>query len=65
MDILVLSKSFKNMDFDERMRILYRNSVGIDFDLHLHPVTEEELTQASELTALGAMRTDKKINLIS
>lgn len=63
-DLLVMSSAFEKMDFDERLKILYRNSAGIDFDMHIHPTTWEEYANASVLTSLGRMRIDKKISLI-
>ncbi|MBI3385263.1 nucleotidyltransferase domain-containing protein [Candidatus Gottesmanbacteria bacterium] len=63
-DLLILSHAFSNLDQDERLRILYRQTAGIDFDLHIHAVTPEELKNASRLTSLGAMEKDKKVALI-
>lgn len=63
-DLLVLSKAFDAMDFDKRLSVVYRNTDGIDFDLHIHPVTRAELEKASTLTSLGMMRVGKKIALI-
>ena len=62
-DVLLVSKRFAKMDPDERLRILYKNTVGFDLDLHLHAVTEKELKSASELTSLGAMKRGIKISL--
>lgn len=62
-DLLLLSRNFNGMDIDKRLQILYRTTVGFDFDLHIHSVTEEEFQSASRLTTLGAMRLDKKILL--
>lgn len=63
-DLLVLSESFKDMDMDERLGLLYRKTVGMGLELHIHPVTKEELESASRLTSLGMIRMDKKISLI-
>lgn len=63
-DLLILSHAFSKLDQDERLRILYRQTTGIDFDLHIHAVTPEELKNASRLTSLGMMEKDKKIALI-
>jgi len=60
-DLLLLSSSFNGMDADERLRILYRQSAGIDFDLHIHAVTPDEFAQAGELTSLGVMRESAKV----
>ncbi len=62
-DLLVLSDYFANLDMDERLRVLYKNTVGIDFDIHIHAVTQDEFKKASLLTTLGAMRIAKKVAL--
>jgi len=62
-DLLLLSSSFNHMDADERLRLLYRLTVGIDFDLHIHAVTPEEFAHASSLTSLGAMRKEAKVSI--
>lgn len=64
-DLLILSPSFKKMSFDDRLKVLYRQTIGIDFDLHIHPVTREEYLSASNLTSLGAMRSEQKISLVN
>lgn len=63
-DIVLLSKAFEKMDFDDRLTFVYKNTIGMDLDMHIHPVTEEEYKSASILTSLGMMRKDKKISLI-
>ena len=63
-DLLILSNEFKKMSFDDRLKILYRQTVNLDIDLHIHPVTEKELKLASNLTSLGAMRNDPKYQLL-
>ncbi|MEI6243388.1 MAG: nucleotidyltransferase domain-containing protein [Chlamydiota bacterium] len=62
-DLLLLSKSFSKMEMDERLKLLYRKTVGLDFDLHIQAVTPEEYRGASRLIALGVMREGKKILL--
>ena len=62
-DLLVLSKAFEKMDTDERLKVLYRNTVGIDFDLHIHAVTPSEYKAASKLNSLGMMKAEKKLLL--
>lgn len=64
-DLLILSAAFSNLDQDERLRILYHYTTGIDFDLHIHAVTPEEFKNASKLTSLGVMEREKKISLVS
>lgn len=63
-DLLILSNAFKKMSFDERLKILYRQTNGMDLELHIHPVTKDELQSASALTSLGAMREDAMLRLI-
>jgi len=63
-DVMILSKDFNKMDVDERLKILYRKSVGIPFDIHLQAVTPEELKNASPLTSLGTINKSKTIPLI-
>lgn len=63
-DLLILSDKFKKMSFDDRLKILYRQTVNLDLNLHIHPVTEKELNSASNLTSLGVMRNDPKYQLI-
>lgn len=63
-DLLVLSKDFEKLDTDERLKILYRASVGFPYDLHLLGVTPEELEESSPLTTLGAVKKSKTIRLI-
>lgn len=62
-DILILSKAFSKLDPDERLRLLYRSTVGLDLALHIHAITPQEAESASGLTTLGAMYSDKKITL--
>lgn len=63
-DLMILSEDFKKLDTDERLKILYRSSVGFPYDLHLFGVTPEELEKSSPLTGLGAIKKSKTINLI-
>lgn len=63
-DLLILSNAFEKISFDERLKILYRQTVNLDFDLHIHPVTKNELQSASTLTSLGAMRENTMLRLI-
>jgi len=61
-DLIVLSDDFKTLDSDERLRLLYRASVGFPFDLHVFGFTPQELAHASPLTALGQLKHTKTIN---
>ncbi len=62
-DLVVLSDQFGNLDEDERSRILYRASVGLPFDLHVYGLTPAEFEQASPLSTLGTLKTQKTIPL--
>lgn len=64
-DLLVLSSYFKELSEEDRDRLLYRLSVGIPLDLHIHGLTPEEYNNASRLTTLGSIRdSGKLINLL-
>lgn len=64
-DLLVLSSYFKKLSEEERDRLLYRLSVGIPLDLHLHGLTPEEYKNASYLTTVGVVRdSGKAINIL-
>lgn len=52
-DLIVVSKDFSKMDGDERLKILYRLSVGFPYNLHVYGITPEEFDDASSLTTLG------------
>ena len=62
-DLLILSEDFKKLDTDERLKILYRASVGFPYDLHLFGLTPEELEKSSPLTTLGAIKQGKTLRL--
>lgn len=55
-DLVVISSSFAKMDDDERLRFLYRKSVGFPYDLHVYGLTAEEFESASPLTTLGEIK---------
>lgn len=63
-DMLILSQDFASMNEDERLRILYRASVGFPRDLHVYGVTPSEFQHASPLTTLGSIREQKTIRII-
>lgn len=52
-DLLVISEDFATMDDDDRLKILYRLSVGFPYNLHVYGITPDELLHASPLTTLG------------
>lgn len=64
LDLLILSEDFAPLDEDERLRILYRASVGFPRDLHVYGVTSEEYNKASPLTTLGNVRNQKTFRLV-
>ncbi|MEK7140927.1 MAG: nucleotidyltransferase domain-containing protein [Patescibacteria group bacterium] len=64
-DLLVISKDFKEMDDDERLDLLYRNTVGLPLDWHIYGFTPEEIENVSPLNTLSeALRTGKQISSI-
>ena len=63
-DLLVISKDFKNMGDDKRIEVLYTNSLGFPYDLHVYGLTPSEYLTASPLTSLGAIRTSKTIKIM-
>ena len=62
-DLLIVSDDFSSLDHDEREKMLYRNSAGIPFDLHVYGFTELELKTASPHTSLGALRLEEAIKI--
>ncbi|MBI5620684.1 nucleotidyltransferase domain-containing protein [Candidatus Gottesmanbacteria bacterium] len=64
LDMLIISKDFAPLNEDERLRILYRASVGFPRDLHVYGVTPEEFQQASPLTTLGNVRSQQTIRIV-
>lgn len=62
-DLLIISDDFALMDEDDRLRLLYRLTVGIPLDLHLYGVTNHEHQSASPLTTLGTIHKQKTIRL--
>jgi len=55
-DLVVLSSKFSLMSDDERLKILYRNSIGFPYDLHVYGLTRNEFETASSLTTTGEVR---------
>jgi len=61
-DLIILSPAFSKMNEDERLKFLYRRSVGFPYNLHVYGITPLEFVSASPLTTLGeAKRTGIKI----
>ena len=62
-DLLVISKGFTNMDDDERLDFLYKNTVGLPLDWHIYGFTPDEIKKISPLNTLSeALRTGKQLN---
>lgn len=59
-DLLILSSDFAKMDEDERLRLLYRKSVGFPYNLHVYGLTLKEYKEASPLTILGVIKRKSK-----
>ena len=55
-DLLILSSYFKELSEEDRDRLLYRLSVGIPLDLHIHGLAPEEYKSASHLTTVDDSR---------
>lgn len=55
-DLFVISDSFKGMDLENRLDILYDATDNIEPDIHPWGHTSEELKSASHLTLLGYAR---------
>lgn len=55
-DVMVISDSFKGMDIDRRLDVLYKATGKIEADIHPWGFTQEELQTASHLTLLGYAR---------
>ncbi|OGG16086.1 hypothetical protein A3D77_02115 [Candidatus Gottesmanbacteria bacterium RIFCSPHIGHO2_02_FULL_39_11] len=61
-DLIVVSNYFKNMDIDDRLKILYGKRILIPLDMHLHAFTAEEIKKVSPLTSLyEALKESKDI----
>lgn len=60
-DLLVISKKFKDMDEDERFDFLYKKTVGFPLDWHIYGFTPDEIKKISPLNTLSeAIRTGKQ-----
>lgn len=64
-DVIILSEDFKNLDPDDREKLLYRASVGFPYDLHVSGFTPEEFASASPLTSLGQIKQSTKTTVIN
>lgn len=51
-DLLIIAKKFKELDEDERLRLLYRETVGLPIDLHIYGFTPDEVQNISPLRSL-------------
>ena len=51
-DLIIVSDYFSRLDEDDRLEILYRKTVGLPLDFHLHGLTPGEYKNASPLTSL-------------
>lgn len=61
-DLIVVSDHFSKVDGDERLRMLYRETVNLPLDFHIYGFTSEELTKVSSLSALSvALQKGKQI----
>lgn len=61
-DLLVISKDFINMDDNERLDFLYKNTVGLPLDWHIYGFTPGEIKKISPLNTLSeALRTGKQL----
>ena len=55
-DLLIISQDFAKMDDDDRLKVLYRLSVGFPYNLHVYGITPDELLHASPLTTLSEIK---------
>lgn len=63
-DLLVISKDFMNMDDDERLDFLYKNTVGLPLDWHIYGFTPDEIKKISPLNTLSeALRIGKQLSM--
>lgn len=61
-DLLVISKDFKKMDENERLDLLYKNTVGLPLDWHIYGFTPDEVKKISPLNTLSeALRTGRQL----
>lgn len=51
-DLFVISERFEKLDDDERLKILYRRTVGLPIDFHLYGFTPKEIENVSPLKSL-------------
>lgn len=55
-DIIILSDKFSKMDDDQRLKFLYRRSVGFPYNLHVYGFTPAEFSTAGPLTTVAEAR---------
>ncbi|NCO88363.1 hypothetical protein AUK04_02915 [Candidatus Roizmanbacteria bacterium CG2_30_33_16] len=64
-DLLIIAKQFETVNEDDRLKMLYRLSVGIPLDIHIYGITPKEAKQVSSLNSLSiALKTGKDANLL-
>lgn len=62
-DLLVISKDFKDMGENERFDFLYKNTVGLPLDWHVYGFTPDEIKKISPLNTLSeALCTGKQLS---
>lgn len=65
MDLIVIAKQFESIDEDDRLKTLYRLSVGIPLDIHVYGITPKEAKQVSSLNSLSiALKEGKDANIL-
>lgn len=63
-DLLVISKDFKEMDENARLDFLYKNTVGLPLDWHIYGFTPDEIKKISPLNTLSeALRSGKQLSI--
>lgn len=61
-DLLIISKNFKEMNENERLDFLYKNTVGLPLDWHIYGFTPAEVKKISPLNTLSeALRTGRPL----
>lgn len=59
-DLIVLSSEFKDLEPDERLRMLYRNALYFPYNLHVYGLTQEEFNSAPKLSLLSFIKKKAK-----
>jgi|SRR3989344_3773506 len=63
-DLLVISKKFKKLSEDNRLKLLYGKTVGLPIDLHIYGFTPDEIKNVSPLRSLY-YALNKGVNILS